>query len=103
VASIDAAARIEDTPMATETRQPETTHRDAGEWQRSGNREAPVTPRAGALAAMYEQAAALASAGDLAGARALHEAIGKLLGTGRAVGDVVELGSHRPRSPSGHG
>jgi hypothetical protein len=40
-------------------------------------------PRASALADLYRHAAALANAGDIAGARTLHEAIGRLLGDER--------------------
>ncbi len=42
-------------------------------------------PRASALADLYRHAAALVDAGDIAGARALHEAIGRLLGDERAI------------------
>ncbi len=41
-------------------------------------------------------AAALADAGDIAGARALHEAIGRLLGDERAIcADVIDLNEKR--------
>src|SRR5271168_3083405 len=53
-------------------------------------------PRASALAVLYRHAAALADAGDIAGARALHEAIGRLLGDERAIGGtVVDLNEKR--------
>jgi hypothetical protein len=44
---------------------------------------------------MYEHAAMLAAAGDLAGARELHEAIGKMLGSGGEGAAVVDLASRR--------
>ena len=53
-------------------------------------------PRASALAGLYRHAAALVDAGDIAGARALHEAIGRLLGDERAIrADVVDLNEKR--------
>src|SRR5580658_4126617 len=60
-------------------------------------------PRATALADLYHDAAALADAGDIAGARTLHEAIGRLLGDERAIrADVIDLNEKRrprPREP----
>jgi hypothetical protein len=53
-------------------------------------------PRASALADLYRHAAALADAGDIAGARTLHEAIGRLLGDERAIrADVIDLNEKR--------
>jgi hypothetical protein len=53
-------------------------------------------PRASALADLYRRAAALVDAGDIAGARALHEAIGRLLGDERAIrADVIDLNEKR--------
>jgi hypothetical protein len=53
-------------------------------------------PRASALADLYRRAAALADAGDIAGARTLHEAIGRLLGDERAIcADVIDLNEKR--------
>ncbi len=48
---------------------------------------------------MYEHAAALAAAGDLAGARALHAAIGAMLGTDtpRAALAVPDLNEERAK------
>jgi len=43
-------------------------------------------PRATALASLFQHASALAASGDLIAARVVHEAIGKLLGAGEAVG-----------------
>jgi hypothetical protein len=61
---------------------------DLGQWR--GN------PRASALADLYRHAAALADAGDIAGARTLHEAIGRLLGDERAIrADVIDLNEKR--------
>ena len=60
-------------------------------------------PRASALADLYRHAAALADAGDIAGARTLREAIGRLLGDERAIrADVIDLNEKRrpcPREP----
>jgi hypothetical protein len=51
---------------------------------------------ASALADLYRHAAALADAGDIAGARTLHEAIGRLLGDERAIrADVIDLNAKR--------
>jgi hypothetical protein len=53
-------------------------------------------PRASALADLYRHAAALADAGDIAGARTLHEAIGRLLGDERAIrADVIDPSEKR--------
>ncbi len=46
---------------------------------------------------MYEHAGKLAAAGDLAGARALHEAIGAMIGGEGAGGAVVDLAARRTR------
>ena len=58
--------------------------------------EGTANPRGAAIAALYAHAATLAAAGDLAGARALHEAIGAMLGGG-AGGDVVDLAARRSK------
>ena len=63
----------------------------------AGIQPAPANPRALALAVLYEQASALAAAGDLAGARALHDAIGAMLGGDGAGGAVVDLAARRGR------
>ena len=57
----------------------------------------PGNPRAAALASLFSHAAALAAAGDLAGARALHATISKLLGDddGGSRAAVVDLASRR--------
>jgi hypothetical protein len=48
---------------------------------------------------LAEQAALLAAAGDLAGARTLHAAIGALLGMdGASGGAVVDLATKRGRA-----
>jgi hypothetical protein len=50
------------------------------------------------VADLYHHAAALAAAGDLAGARALHTAIGAMLGTDdTASAPVVDLADRRSR------
>lgn len=51
--------------------------------------------RGAAVAALYEQASALAAAGDLAGARALHAAVGALLGDGATASPVIDLADAR--------
>ncbi len=62
----------------------------------AANTAAP-NPRAAAITSMYENAAALAAAGDLAGARVLHEAIGRMLGSDVGGAPVVELATRRER------
>jgi hypothetical protein len=62
----------------------------AGRGYSTGN------PRASAVVDLYRHAAALADARDTAGARALHEAIGRLLGDERAIcADVIDLNERR--------
>lgn len=56
-----------------------------------------ANPRATALASLYHHAAALAMAGDVAGARALHEAIGRMLGELGGGAPVVDLAAARDR------
>ena len=56
------------------------------------------SPRAVAMAALYAQAAALASSGDVAAARTLHAMIGKMLGLPEpASAPVISLVSRRAR------
>jgi hypothetical protein len=63
---------------------------------RTGLGQSRGNPRASAVADLYRHAAALADAGDIAGARALHEAIGRLLGDERAIcADVIDLNEKR--------
>jgi hypothetical protein len=46
---------------------------------------------------LYRHAAALATSGDLAGARELHALIGRLLGSDDAGASVVDLAARRER------
>ena len=55
--------------------------------------ETSANPRGAAIASLYAHAGALAAAGDLAGARALHATIGALLG--EAGGSVVDLNARK--------
>jgi hypothetical protein len=74
-----------------DTRSPEAAHADHFPTD-SGN------PRATAIASMFEHAAKLAAAGDLAGARALHAAIAAMLGEGgEPASKVVALPSRATR------
>jgi hypothetical protein len=58
--------------------------------------ETTPNPRTVAIVVMYAHAAALATAGDLAGARALHEAIGRMLGAdGTSGATVVDLNARQ--------
>jgi hypothetical protein len=50
---------------------------------------APTNPRAALLEDLFKHAAALAAAGDLATARAVHATIGQLLSGGDETGAVV--------------
>jgi len=64
------------------------------------------SPRAQALADLYRNAAALAEAGDLAGARALNATIATMLGgvaatDGTKVRDLAEERVRRARRPGG--
>jgi hypothetical protein len=61
-----------------------------------GDEGAPASPRGTALANLYADAARLAGAGDIEGARALHEAISRLLGVaGAGDATVVDLASRK--------
>ena len=63
-----------------------------------GGGAASSSPRAGVLATLAGELARLSAAGDLEGARVLHETIGRLLGTAGPGAAVVDLGAHRARS-----
>lgn len=81
---------------------PEPKATEGGDGRRE-NLESPspataeVTPRGAAIASMYEHAGRLAASGDLAGARALHAAIGAMLGSDDAGGSVIDLQTRRGR------
>lgn len=74
VSSSETYSAVPSTPRATPPNP--ASPRELGNSQG----DIPKPPRATALALLYEQAAALASAGDLVAARALHDTIGRLLG-----------------------
>lgn len=76
---------------------PEIERADVEKWRSDGNPEPPITPRGDALASLYAAAASL-DVSDLAGARAIHEAIGKLLGDPAhavAQSTVVDINERR--------
>ncbi len=63
----------------------------------SVNAGPPQNPRASALADLYRHAAELAAAGDLEGAKAVHESIGRLLGKAGENAPIVDLAARRAK------